>query len=193
MSAWSVVGSCSLDSERNAIVGKSVGSRSRVGRGTRRRTAALRTILRRGRWQRGPRARARSDMPSSAMPPRTINARHNRRAHMATRRMRRTGRRRVFRRRAWEGEASCVRAAVRLANRIGKQKTRGRFRRGLRSSCDDVTMPVICPTCQILRKCGRPYLRSRNRLFSFAPRQQKTRCRLPGAGRTFFAMMSICP
>jgi hypothetical protein len=32
------------------------------------------------------------------------------------------------------------------------EKARGRFRRGPCDLCDDVTLPVICPTCQTLTK-----------------------------------------
>jgi len=33
--------------------------------------------------------------------------------------------------------------------RAALKNARGRFRRGLYNSCDDVDVPLICPTCQL--------------------------------------------
>jgi hypothetical protein len=81
---------------------------------------------------------------------------------------------------------------VRAAVRLGKTKARGRFRRGLRTSCDDVSMPMICPTRQILRKYGRHRFTHRNRLRNFQPQKTKSPLPIDDAGHIFLAMVSIC-
>src|SRR5258708_39195179 len=71
--------------------------------------------------------------------------------------------------------------------------------RGLHDFCDDVVIPLICPTCQTF--CELNKIDQMQRVgfdkakppWSKVARQQKTRCRFFGAGLTISAMISMCP
>jgi hypothetical protein len=53
------------------------------------------------------------------------------------------------------------------------------------------SLPVICPTCQTLRKCNEGYFDNRNRSCNLHPAKQKARCRVSGLSHIFFARMTI--
>jgi hypothetical protein len=66
------------------------------------------------------------------------------------------------------------------------------IRRGFGNCCDDVRMPVICPTCQhAVRVLGLDFGKANLRP-GIAASKTKTRGQLSGAGFMIFAMMPTC-
>jgi hypothetical protein len=67
-----------------------------------------------------------------------------------------------------------------------------RLLRGLHDLCDDLTMTVICPTCQTLGKCGRRDFEIRNRRCNLRPEDEKAGCRRCVAAHMIHVTNLIC-